>query len=91
MAVTNGHKESFTIPDGTLYKYTYGDNGELREIMIDGVSGIVISEYQWGRPRTMLYPGGSKRELEYDGLMRLKTLSAKDPRRQCAAGVWRCV
>ena len=46
---------------------------------IPGLGAITIAEYQWSRPTTVLYPGGGKRELEYDGLMRLKTLTAKDP------------
>ncbi|MCP4395932.1 MAG: hypothetical protein GY801_01280, partial [bacterium] len=40
---------------------------------------ITIADYQWNRPTSVLYPGGGRRELEYDGLMRLKHLSATDP------------
>ena len=75
----NGHKESFTAPDGTVYEYTYGANNELREVTIPGLGAITIAEYQWNRPTTMLYPGGGKRELAYDGLMRLKHINANDP------------
>ncbi|MCP4396861.1 MAG: RHS repeat protein, partial [bacterium] len=75
----NGLKSSFTAPDGTVYEYRYGDNNELREITIPGVGAITIAEYQWSRPTSVIYPGGGRRELEYDGLMRLKNLSATDP------------
>ena len=74
-----GQKASFTAPDGTTYEYAYGQNNELREVKIPGLGAITVAEYQWNRPTTILYPGGGKRELEYDGLMRLNTLTAKDP------------
>ena len=75
----NGQKESFTAPDGLTYTYRYGDNNELREVNIPDIGSITIAGYQWNRPTAILYPGGGKREYEYDGLMRLRTLSAKDP------------
>jgi len=28
----NGLKKTFTMPDGTMYEYTYGNNNELREV-----------------------------------------------------------
>ena len=46
---------------------------------IPGLGAITIAEYQWNRPKTVLYPGGGRRKLEYDGLMRLTHLSATDP------------
>ncbi|MCP4395934.1 MAG: hypothetical protein GY801_01290, partial [bacterium] len=61
------------------YEYSYGANNELREVTIPGVGAITIADYQWNRPTRVLYPGGGRRELEYDGLMRLKHLSATDP------------
>ena len=76
---TNGLKKSCTAPDSTTYEYAYGANNELREVRIPGLGSITISEYQWNRPKTMLYPGGSTREYEYDPLMRLTRLTALDP------------
>ena len=76
---TNGLKQSFTAPDSTTYEYAYGANNELREVRIPGLGSITISDYQWNRPKTMLYPGGSTREYEYDPLMRLTRLVATDP------------
>ncbi|MCP4402915.1 MAG: hypothetical protein GY801_37135 [bacterium] len=52
---------------------------DLREVTIPGLGAITVAEYQWNRPTSVLYPGGGRRELEYDGLMRLKHLTAKDP------------
>ena len=75
----NGQKASFTAPDGTTYEYAYGQNNELREVQIPDLGAITISEYAWTRPKTILYPGGSTRELGYDGLMRLKKITSTAP------------
>ncbi len=61
------------------YEYTYGDNNELREVQIPDLGTITVAEYQWNRPETVIYPGGGRRESEYDGLMRLKNFNATDP------------
>ena len=74
-----GQKQSFTAPDGTVYEYAYGANNELREVTIPGLGAITIAEYQWNRPARILYPGGSTRELGYDGLMRLKKITSTAP------------
>ena len=72
----NGLKSSFTAPDGTVYEYTYGDNNELREISIPNLGAISFADYQWTRPARIVYPGGSTREMDYDGLMRLTQLTS---------------
>ena len=72
----NGLKSSFTAPDGTVYEYSYGDNNELREISIPNLGAISFADYQWTRPARIVYPGGSTREMDYDGLMRLTQLTS---------------
>ena len=72
----NGLKSSFTAPDGTVYEYTYGDNNELREIGIPNLGAISFADYQWTWPARIVYPGGSTREMDYDGLMRLTQLTS---------------
>jgi RHS repeat-associated protein len=43
------------------------------------VGSISYSEYKWNKPTEVLLPGGSKRQYEYDPLMRVKSIIAKDP------------
>lgn len=70
---------TFTMPDGTMYEYTYGNNNELREVRIPGLGAITIPDYTWNRPAKMTFPGGTQRTYGYDALMRLNTLTATDP------------
>ena len=75
----NGLKKTFTGPDNIMYEYSYGNNNELKEIRIPGLGAITMPVYTWNKPATMVFPGGSKREFGYDPLMRLKSLTVKDP------------
>ena len=43
------------------------------------MGSITYSEYKWNKPTEVLLPGGSKRQYEYDPLMRVKSIIAKDP------------
>ena len=72
-------EEIYVFDGGGTYSVSYSSNNELREIRIPGLGSITISDYQWNRPTTVRYPGGSMREYEYDALMRLTRLVARDP------------
>jgi RHS repeat-associated protein len=75
----NGAKKSFNGPDGTIYSYTYDPGNRLSSIDIPGVGQITYNTYQWTRPTLITLPGGSRKEMSYDPLMRIKALTAKDP------------
>jgi len=75
----NGLKKTFTDPDGVTYTYTYDDNNQLTGVNIPGAGYITYSAYQWNRPTEVILPGGGKREYAYGPLMRVKSISAKDP------------
>ncbi|MCP4379504.1 MAG: RHS repeat protein [bacterium] len=75
----NGQKTSFTMPDGTLYEYAYGDNNQLRGISLPGTGQIGYPSYSWTRPDAVVYPGGGRRDYAYDQLMRVTQILAKDP------------
>ena len=74
-------KVSETVNYGSFtktYDYTYLKNG-LKETFTGPDSGfITISEYTWNRPKSMILPGGSTKQFEYDPLMRVKSIAAKD-------------
>jgi RHS repeat-associated protein len=77
----NGLKKSFTGPDGTSIEYTYDENNRLTGIDLPG-QGQLSYTYDaghWNRPAKMQLPGGGSRAYGYDPLMRLKSLSARDP------------
>ena len=75
----NGLKETFSSPDGITYGYLYDSNNQLTGVQIPNSGFITISEYTWNRPKSMMLPGGSTRQFEYDPLMRVKSITAKDP------------
>jgi len=75
----NGLKETFTGPDNITYGYLYDANNQLTGVQIPNSGFITISEYTWNRPKSMMLPGGSTKQFEYDPLMRVKSITAKDP------------
>ncbi|CAB1059836.1 hypothetical protein D1BOALGB6SA_4601, partial [Olavius sp. associated proteobacterium Delta 1] len=75
----NGLKKTFTGPDAEIYTYTYDDNNQLTGVNIPSSGYITYSSYTWNRPDNVILPGGSKREYDYDPLMRVKMITAKDP------------
>ena len=75
----NGLKETFTGPDNVTYGYLYDANNQLSGVQIPNAGFISISEYTWNRPASMMLPGGSTKQFEYDPLMRVKEITAKDP------------
>ncbi|MGA9535414.1 MAG: RHS repeat-associated core domain-containing protein [Desulfobacterales bacterium] len=75
----NGLKESFTGPDSVTYRYTYDAANQLTGVEIPGQGTITYSSYTWNRPDEVILPGGSRRQYVYDPLMRVKSITAKDP------------
>ena len=75
-----GQKQSSTYPDGATYSYTYDGNNQLSTVSLpQGYGSITINSYQWLVPSQITYPGGAVRNQDYDGLLRLKDFSVKDP------------
>ena len=83
----NGLKETYTGPDAITYGYLYDANNQLSAIQIPNAGYVTIGEYHWGRPKTMTLPGGSKKEFEYDPLMRIEQITATDPAENILAGL----
>ena len=75
----NGTKRSFTGPDGIAYQYTYDNNNQLASVLIPGQGSITYSSYTWNRPASITLPGGAKKDYTYDPLMRVKSITVKDP------------
>ena len=75
----NGRKKSFTGPDGITYSYTYNENNQLASVHIPSVGSITWPSYTWSRPDSVVYPGGTRRTLTYDPLMRIKEITVTDP------------
>ncbi|MCP4580616.1 MAG: RHS repeat protein, partial [candidate division Zixibacteria bacterium] len=75
----NGVKKSFTGPDGISYQYTYDESNRLSGVQIPVEGFITYSNYDWNRPSTIIFPGGTKRELTYNSLMQTESIKVKDP------------
>jgi len=75
----NGMKKTFTDPNGTTYTYTYDTNNQLTGIQIPGTGSITYPSYTWNRPASMTLPGGSTKEYTYGPLMRVNSITSKDP------------
>ena len=75
----NGLKKTYTDPEGETYTYTYDDNNQLSEVRIPGHGSITYASYQWTRPESISFPGGSTKNYEYDPLMRVKRITSKAP------------
>lgn len=75
----NGLKKTSTMPDSTTYTYTYDTSNRLTSISIPNLGQITYNSYTWNRPDGVTFPGGSKREYTYDPLMRIHTMTSKDP------------
>ena len=75
-----GQKSSLTYPDGSTYSYTYDTNNQLNIVTLPtGYGNITFNSYTWSVPAQITMPGGTVRNSQYDGLLRLKTLAVKDP------------
>lgn len=75
----NGLKQTFTGPDSVAYGYLYDANNQLTGVQIPNLGFVTVGAYQWNRPTSITLPGGSTRQYQYDPLMRVKSIVAKDP------------
>jgi len=75
----NGLKKTAVGPDNIFYTYAYDAANQLASVSIPNVGAITTTAYYWNRPTNVSLPGGGKKEYTYDPLMRMDTLSAKDP------------
>ncbi|RJP79798.1 MAG: hypothetical protein C4522_09325, partial [Desulfobacteraceae bacterium] len=75
----NGLKQTFTGPDNVAYGYLYDANNQLTGVQIPNLGFVTVGAYQWNRPTSITLPGGSTRQYQYDPLMRVKSIVAKDP------------
>jgi len=75
----NGLKKSFTGPDGITYNFTYDENNRLRGIDIPAIGPVTYNTYHWNSLSKFTLPGRSSTEYDYDPLMRLKSIHARDP------------
>ena len=68
----NGLQASLTAPHGTTYSFNYDTAHCLQSVVVPGEGVIVYSydEYQWLEPTRVEFPGGTVREITYDGLQR---------------------
>jgi len=73
----NGQKKTVTGPDAVSYAYTYDPNNQLASIQLPAGS-ITVNAYTWTAPERITLPGGTTRSRQYDPLMRLTALTAKD-------------
>ncbi|MEA3476644.1 MAG: RHS repeat-associated core domain-containing protein, partial [Bacteroidota bacterium] len=75
----NGLKKTFTGPDNITYEYAYDNNNQLSAIQIPNIGAITNNSYNWIRPESMTLPAGATKDFTYDSLMRLKSITTKDP------------
>jgi RHS repeat-associated protein len=75
----NGLKKTYTGPDAVTYGYLYDANNQLAGVQIPDAGYATVSEYRWNRPAAMLLPGGTTKTFDYDPLMRVKQITARDP------------
>lgn len=74
-----GDKVAYTNPEGVRYQYSYTANGEIAQVKIPGQGNVNFSGYRGGKAASILFPGGSRQRLTYDGLHRLKSKELIDP------------
>nr|WP_305793236.1 RHS repeat-associated core domain-containing protein [Sedimenticola hydrogenitrophicus] len=73
-----GNKLSYTGPDGQITQYHW-DKNRLQRIAIPALGSLNYAEYQWNRPKKLLYHGGGSRTIDYDPLLRPTRILALDP------------
>jgi RHS repeat-associated protein len=75
----NGHKKTYTAPDGVTHTFSYNAANHLSAIQIPGAGAITFNRFEWKKPKSVTFPGGTTVNVNYDGLMRIKNISIKDP------------
>jgi len=66
----NGRKVSYSTPEQQTYSYRYSAHGPLDGLSIPGEGSISWQNFNWQKPRTVLYPGGNALRSVHDGLLR---------------------
>ncbi len=75
----NGLKKTCTGPDGVTVTYLYDSGNRLSAIDIPGTGQINFNTYLWRQPSKITYPGGTTREIAYTAMMRIQSITDKDP------------
>jgi len=75
----NGLEKSFTGPNNITYQYNYDGNNNLKNVAIPDKGHIEYNSYKWNLPESVTYPGGSKKKLSYNSIMRLQSIRVNDP------------
>ena len=70
-------RTNILYPDGTQLSQTYGENGRVEEVSVDGIHATqqIVSHVQytpWGAPRRIQLANGAELVYRYDGRMRPK-------------------
>ncbi len=76
-----GRPHNYLAPDGVEVAYVW-DKARLSRIDLPGQGSITVNSYHWSHPEQITYPGGAKRSLGYDPLMRLTRIQVQDPAEQ---------
>jgi RHS repeat-associated protein len=74
-----GEKTAYINPEGIRYEYSYTPNGEIARVNIPQQGNISFSGYRGGKPASILFPGGTRQRLTYDGLNRLLSKELINP------------
>ncbi len=75
----NGLVKSFTGPDGITVDYTHTKDNRISTISIPDAGIVSYNAYEWSSPASILLPGGTLKEFEYDAFNQAKAITAKDP------------
>ncbi|MGY4532100.1 RHS repeat-associated protein [Pseudomonas sp. TE3786] len=75
----NGRKASYTTPEQQIYGYSYTLNDRLAGVSIPGQGSITFQDFIWNMPQSIMFPGGSRYSVGYDGLQRYTERVLKDP------------
>lgn len=75
----NGLRNTYTGPDGVTYTYAYDDSNRPVSVTLPGQGAITVNSYQWQAPTKITFPGGTTREMTYNGLLSPQSIVVKDP------------
>ncbi len=77
-----GRKTRLTWADGTAIEYAYSAHGELQSVTIPGEGIFTVTQFKWKAPASVLLPGGTVQEHARDGLLKLESLTVRNPGQQ---------
>ncbi len=76
----NGLPKTYTAVNGVTYTYNWDAANQFAGFSIPG-EGIVTVNYNttdWFQPESVVFPGGSRQNFEYDELRRIKRIHSKN-------------